>query len=115
MWSACERKSLLLVTLCVVALSAATRTLAADLAQQTVYTKAPALSVAIRDQLAQNVAQPLTTFGEQHRPGLRIPSSSDQGGELAARSAPHELPARESVHRRILGNLVRTVSGGAVR
>lgn len=73
MWPACERKSLLLVTLCVVALSAATPTFAADLARQPV--KAPPLSVAIRDQLAQNVAQPLTLILESNMAlGLESPA-----------------------------------------
>ncbi len=80
MWPACERKSLLLVILCVVALSAATPTFAADLARQPVYTKAPPLSVAvaIRDQLAQNIAQPLTIILESNVAlGLESPAGSE--------------------------------------
>ncbi|MFK4492439.1 thiol-disulfide isomerase/thioredoxin [Bradyrhizobium sp. USDA 336] len=77
MWPACERTSLLLVSLCVVALSAATPAIAAHLAEQPVYTKAPPLAVggAIRDQLAQNVAQPLTIILESNMAlGLESPA-----------------------------------------
>jgi len=76
-WPACERTSLFLVTLCVVALSAATPTFATALARQPVYTKAPHLSVAVAigDQLAQNVAQSLTITLERNMAlGLESPA-----------------------------------------
>ncbi len=75
-WPAPE-KNLLLVTWSVVALSAAAPTFAADLAGQPVYIKArsPSVAAAIRDQLAQKVAQPLAIALERNMVlGLESPA-----------------------------------------